>query len=249
MWTNYSNTKILGVLKNYVSSFASNVDDNIEKAREKADMIFSSDFNRRKTNPLIYVKFWRQACLPSLLFGTELFTLNAASITSRGVLTTTCDSLHKYNLFHYLELWFRESIFPTYSNWKTIVKTKILEKEADDWFRFCSDHPSMRVAQTCLQNISPCQFWSIANRYPDLVSRLHVQQIRLMGNFGLNGGVPWLTNTNGELCLFCRNSVKDVSHFLSDCPSFRDNFEFLWSDLSQKILACNPSDGLTLLAV
>ena len=73
-----------------------------------------------------------------------------ANITSRGVLATICDSLHKYNLFHYLELWFRESTFPTYSNWKTIVKTKILEKEADDWFRFCSDHPSMQVTQTCL---------------------------------------------------------------------------------------------------
>ena len=32
--------KNLGVLKNYVSSFASNVDGNIEKARKKADMIF-----------------------------------------------------------------------------------------------------------------------------------------------------------------------------------------------------------------
>ena len=282
-------------------------------------MIFSSNFNRRKTNPLIYVKFWRQACLPSLLFGTELFTLNTSQlinlercqqwflknilyvpvfapsslllklsalksieaeidlkklmfwgclitepkmaprslsssrldsffdanityITYRGVLSTICDFLHKYNLFHCLELWFRESTFPTYSNWKTIMKTKILEKEAADWFRFCSDHPSMRVAQTCLENISPYQFWSIADHYPDLVSRLHVQ-IRLMGNFGLNGGVPWLTNTDGELCLFCKNSVEDVSHFLSDCSSFRDNFESLWSNLSQKLIACNPSDG------
>ena len=109
------------------------------------------------------------------------------------------------------------------------MKTEILEKEADDWFRFCSDHPSMRVAQTCL----PYQFWSIADHYPDLVSRLHMQ-IRLMGNFGLNGGVPWLTNTDGELCLFCKDSAEDVSHFLLDCPNFRDNFESLWSNLSQK---------------
>ena len=53
----------LGVLKN------------IEKTRNKAGMIFSSHLDRRKVNPLIYVKFWRQACLPSLLFGAELFTL------------------------------------------------------------------------------------------------------------------------------------------------------------------------------
>ena len=45
--------KNLTVLKSYVNSFTSNVDDNIEKARKKAGMIFSCDFNGRKTNPLI----------------------------------------------------------------------------------------------------------------------------------------------------------------------------------------------------
>ena len=33
-------------------------------------------------------------------------------------------------------------------------------------------------------------------------------QIRFMGNFGLNGGVPWLTNTDGELCLPCKKVLK-----------------------------------------
>ena len=72
--------KNLGVLKNYVCSFASNVDDNIEKECKKASMIFSYDFNYHKANSLVYVKFWRQACLPSLLFATELFTLNAGQL-------------------------------------------------------------------------------------------------------------------------------------------------------------------------
>ena len=93
-----------------------------------------------------------------------------------------------------------------------------------------------------LRTFPPYQFWSIADHYRDLVSRLHVQ-IKLTGNFGLNGSVPWLTNTDGELCRFCKNSVEDVSRFLLDCSSFKDNFESLWSNLSQKIIACNPSDG------
>ena len=67
--------KNLGVLKNFVGSFSSNVTHNIEKTRKKAGMIFSSKFDRRKTNPLVYIKFWKQRCLPSLLFGSELFTL------------------------------------------------------------------------------------------------------------------------------------------------------------------------------
>ena len=67
--------KNLGVLKNYYGSFASNISDNIDKTRKTAGMIFSSNVDRRKTNPLIYVKFWRQACLPSYLFGVELFKI------------------------------------------------------------------------------------------------------------------------------------------------------------------------------
>ena len=67
--------KNLGVLKNYVGSFSSNVEDNIDKTRKKVGLNFASNFDRRKVNPLVYVKLWRQACLPSLLFGAELWTL------------------------------------------------------------------------------------------------------------------------------------------------------------------------------
>ena len=67
-----------------------------------------------------------------------------------------------------------------------------------------------------------------------------------MENFGINGGVPWLTNTDGELCLLCKESVEDVSHVLSDCPNFRDNLESLWSNQSHKVIACNPSDGMQI---
>ena len=72
--------KNLGVLKNYAGSFTSNILDNIEKTRKKAGMIFSSDFDRRKAKPLIYIKFWKQACLPCLLFGAELFSLNKSQL-------------------------------------------------------------------------------------------------------------------------------------------------------------------------
>ena len=70
--------KILDVLKNYIGSFSSNVENNIDKTRKKARMIFSSNFDRRRVNPFIYIKFWTQACLPSLLYGSELFTLTSS---------------------------------------------------------------------------------------------------------------------------------------------------------------------------
>ena len=63
------------MLKNYVGSFFSNVEDNIDKTRKKVGLMFASNFDRRKVSPLVYVKLWKRACLPSLLFGAELWTL------------------------------------------------------------------------------------------------------------------------------------------------------------------------------
>ena len=44
-------------------------------------MLFSSNFGWQKVNPLTYIKFWRQACLPTLLYGMELCTLTPTLLT------------------------------------------------------------------------------------------------------------------------------------------------------------------------
>ena len=62
-------------------------------------MIFSSNLDRRKVNPLIYVKFWRQTCLPVLSFGTELFTL----IPTLLLTLERCQSWFLKNIFYVLK--------------------------------------------------------------------------------------------------------------------------------------------------
>ena len=51
-----------------IGSSVSELNDNIETTRKKAEMDFSSSYYRLKVNPFIYVKFWKQAGIPSLLF-------------------------------------------------------------------------------------------------------------------------------------------------------------------------------------
>ena len=99
----------------------------------------------------------------------------------------------------------------------------------------------MHVAKECLSNVSPEQFWSIADNYPDLVKCMHLQ-IRLAGNFGLNGGVPWL-NTEGALCFICKENIENVNRFLLECREFRNNFDSIWLNLRQKIVSASPIDG------
>ena len=64
-----------------------------------------------------------------------------------------------------------------------------------------------------------------------------------MGNFGLNGGVPWHVGTNGSLCLICKQGTEDVTHFLLDCPFFKESVDSVWLNIKARIALRNPLDG------
>ena len=48
--------------------------------RRKGGMLLFMGFDRKKVNPLIYIKLWKQTCLPSLVFGSELWSLTKTDI-------------------------------------------------------------------------------------------------------------------------------------------------------------------------
>ena len=145
------------------------------------------------------------------------------SISSLGILPGICEALHRYELFDYFKSWFHNSSFPNYSSWETIVKNKINKYEENAWNEYPLSHPNLDIARAYLENVLPHMFWAIADFYLDLVAHQHVQ-VRLMGNFGLNGGIPWLVETDGSLCFTCREITK---HFVTS---------FLTVPLSSQIL-------------
>ena len=63
-----------------------------------------------------------------------------------------------------------------------------------------------------------------------------------MGNFGLNGGIPWLTNTEGATLFVYKQGVKTVNQFLLECLGFKENFDSLWDKLKTKARHLNPTD-------
>ena len=100
----------------------------------------------------------------------------------------------------------------------------------------------MSVAHPCLENVSPFCFWSLANQFPRL-SRLHVQ-VRLTGNFGLNGSIPWFQNTDGVKKFQIQEDIESVIDFFLDCSYFRNKSESLWNKVKLKIAGLHPTDGV-----
>ena len=110
-----------------------------------------------------------------------------------------------------------------------------------EWSLPKSPDPNMEISLLFLGNMPP-KFWSISNKFPDLVKHLH-KQVRLIANYCLNGGIPWLCGTNGALCFFCKDEVEDWSHFFLRCETFKANISSLWQNLNSKILLLNATDG------
>ena len=150
------------------------------------------------------------------LFDSRTKNFFDSDISSLVILPSIAESLEKFDLFYYFETWYNNSIFPTYTNWKNIVRDSIIHFEKSAWHSYCDTHTEMQIASSFLANVIPFHFWSLADHFPDLVSRLHVQ-VRLMGQYGLSGGIPWLRNSDGAFCFVCKQDVESVTHFLLDC--------------------------------
>ena len=64
-----------------------------------------------------------------------------------------------------------------------------------------------------------------------------------MINFNLSVGVPWHAGTNGSLRLICKWGTEDVTHFLLDCPFFKENIDSTLLNIKARISETNPLDG------
>ena len=92
----------------------------------------------------------------------------------------------------------------------------------------------MHITQAYFKNVTPYQFWYLADNYPDLVSCMNIQ-IRLKGNFGLNFDVRWQAGTNGSLSSANRGTE-------DDCFFFKESVAFVWLNIKARIRETNPLD-------
>ena len=163
------------------------------------------------------------------------------NIVSLGVLPSICEALHKYELFNYFE---SNSVFPSYAQWKAIVRSKIKVLKKMRGVLLFSSTPScvFAFAKSCLELVPPKKVWSISSYYSDLVCRLHVQT-RLVGNFGLNTSIPWATTSDSSIASSAKKVKRLYIIFFSVVRVFGSIFDHIWSSLTTKVKHSNPTDG------
>ena len=110
-----------------------------------------------------------------------------------------------------------------YPEWKCTLKNRINTYENCLWETYVESHLHLSLLHQTFSEISPTGYWTITSLYPDLVPKLNIQ-LRLMVNFGLQSGLPWLRKENIDKCLFCNLESEDLYHFVLRCPYFRNDW-------------------------
>ena len=165
---------------------------------------------------------------------------------SIGFIKEVVQLLNKYDLSHHFTDWYHTGVFLPYSEWKQTVKKCIKSEENRCWTEFAISHESVSKNVSAFVEVTFETFWSITSEYPDLVPKRNLQ-LRLMGNLGLQSGVPWLRIKGEDKCLLCHIEKEDMIHFALRCPYFVNDWKSFWYRLRQIVLASGDVDAQTFL--
>ena len=61
----------------------------------------------------------------------------------------------------------------------------------------------------------------------------------------MQGGIPWLKETDQAICPLCKSGTEDLIHFLLKCSALKDEWEFFWESLFSKVEICCPHEAGT----
>ena len=133
----------------------------------------------------------------------------------------------KYDLYDLFLAWATEDQCVNYSEWKCALKNRINTYENCLWETYVESHLYLSLLHQTFSEISATGYWTVTYSYPDLVPKLNIQ-LRLMVNFGLQSGLPWLRKENIDKCLFCSLESEDLYHFALRCLYFRNDWTRFW---------------------
>ena len=134
----------------------------------------------------------------------------------------------------------------SYGEWKCTLRNRISIFENSLWETYTENHSHMSLFHQTLTEISPSNYWKITSLYPDLVSKVNIQ-LRLIGNYGLQSGLPWLRKEKSDACLLCKTESEDLSHFVLRCPYFRNDWIRFWLLMKNFLLRLNDPESELLL--
>ena len=142
--------------------------------------------------------------------------------------------MHKYRPSDCFDNWTRSTIFSSYFDWKSIVKSCIAAHENNAWTEYASVHQDIEILNKTFSCTSNNTLWEIVDRTPDLAFKKIANMAN--GQIWLTIKALWFGNSGSSTWLLCKDgNVEDISHFLFACPKLEDEWATFWYILKEKV--------------
>ena len=102
------------------------------------------------------------------LFQARVRSFLTLQNNSLGFIKDVAFFMHKYSLSDYFDNWTRNRIFPSYFDWKRIVKSSIAAHENNAWTEYASMHQDIEILDKTFSCTTKTEFWESVDRIPDL---------------------------------------------------------------------------------
>ena len=87
-----------------------------------------------------------------------------SSLNSTSLVKNICDILQKYDLINYFHTSYYVGHFPSYLNWKNVIKDRIYHCQTQEWQDCIDSHLYLILVHQSLSELAPSQFWHITYR-------------------------------------------------------------------------------------
>ena len=105
------------------------------------------------------------------------------------------------------------SLFPSCCKWKAIVNSRLFRIHDSRPEAVGLEVPNLKLVLSAFTSMNPNFYWFLTSEMPDLVPKRHTQ-LRVMGNSGMQGGIPWLGNSCKSIYPISQSEEEDNYNFL-----------------------------------
>ena len=109
------------------------------------------------------------------LFQARVRSFLTIQNNSFGFIEDVVFFMYKYNPSDYFDNWTRNTVFPSYFEWKRIVKSRVAAHENNAGTEYASVHQDVKILNKTFSCMANNEFWKIVARIPDLAFKRNLQ--------------------------------------------------------------------------
>lgn len=163
-------------------------------------------------------------------------TIRRVVLKPIGFIPNILDILSKYNLIHYIHNFFENQTFPSKSDWRAIVISRIGEIQFVNWRTGINSKPELCHFGAIHTSLQPIHLWKVARRN-SFAAKIIANMVNIVcGNIPESFMLATTELSNIYSCKLCGINFRDITqHFVMHCSHTSIPRNIMWDHIHNNL--------------